>query len=594
MPIIELPLMKGLGKRPDLAEYSDLLPANMLAVSKEVAGSSGYMHPFPGIVKTDDIAGVSRGGEYNTKQNTVYRVAGDALYHGGIRCEDIHLPGSMRVSMAHSYNSQGIAADGRLYLYRHEDNTLKELENWPEKASQTEGYQKELSAWTHNVSGGDAFYVPAEALNGRIVIRLTPTNAAGVTGDSMDITEDQWGSPQSQSDPGEGKPFLTDVTVTGEKLSGSVVTLAWMFKGGGRDATKVTVNLSVEEVTLNYAQYDIGQVRDICHNRSRYVWVKDGTDNFGITDLEDETHPDQFRPFYRAESMPDGIQGVASWRDMVVCFGTATTEYFSLTGSSSMTDPVYISQPSLMVDTGIAGTFCKCHYAGTFAILSHPARGTPGIYVIDSGSKKELSTPVIRRILRSYRAEELAEGVLESVSFDGHELLLVHLARHVLCFDATASTAYGLQWCLLETGLDKAPWQGIDILWDGNSLTLGDKYKGRAGELDFSRVSQYAEDAELRLYTPLLKVDNRLLFDLEVESAPGLSVSPEQCFISATTDGSRYGREQMVTSVSDGRNDRRLLVRRIGRSRKNIGFCLRFVTSTPISLASCRIRISDG
>ncbi|WP_412139150.1 packaged DNA stabilization protein [Erwinia tracheiphila] len=589
--MIQLPIIKGKGKNPFIADYVDLLPVNMLAVPQPVLNAAGYMRSFPGIAKAAEVDGTSRGAEYNTKQSELFRVAGAKLYASGSDLE-VTIPGSGRVSMAHSYSSQGVAADGQLLLYSYDDKTLTALDNWPETVISQEGYEKTLSAWTHTASGSDAFYVPAESQDGKITITLTPTKSDGTTGEALTVTESQWGSEQTQEKPESG-PWLSEVLVTGSKTSGSIVTLSWTFNGGGTDATAVSVDLTVNEISLDYAQYEIGTVRDICHNRSRYIWVKDGTDTFGITDLEDETHPDQYRPFYRAESMPDGIQGVGSWRDMVVCFGSATTEYFSLSGSSSTSDAVYIAQPSLMVNTGIAGTYCKCHYGDSFAVLSHPATGAPSVYLIDSGSKKAIATPTVEKLISGYSADELASGVLESVRFDGHELLIVHLPRHTLCFDGSAS-GDGPQWCILKSGLYDAVYRGIDLMWDGSAVTLGDKNEGVTGRLDPALASQYDEAAELVLYTPLAKADNSLLFDFEIESAAGLALEAERCFISVTTDGSNYGREQLITSNSLYRYDQRIIWRRIGRCRKNIGFRLRFVTSTPAALAYCQLRAGYG
>ncbi|MCX8965124.1 hypothetical protein EHW66_08900 [Erwinia psidii] len=591
MPTIQLPIVKGKGKNARIADYVDLLPVNMLAVPQQVLNAAGYMRSFPGQVKTADVDGVSRGAEYNTKQSQVFRVAGSKLYADGADLS-VTVPGSERVSMAHSYNSQGIAADGQLLFYSYTDKTLTALDNWSSTVTTQEGYEKTLSAWTHTASGNDAFYVPEESQDGKITITLTPTKSDGTTGEAITVSESEWGSEQSQDEPDSG-PWLSEVLVSGSKTSGSIVTISWTFNGGGTDATAVSVDLAVEEVTLDYAQYEIGTVRDICRNRSRYIWVKDGSDNFGITDLEDETHPDQYRPFYRAESMPDGIQGVASWRDMVVCFGTATTEYFSLSGSSSTSDAVYISQPSLMVSIGIAGTHCKCPFGDAFAVLSHPATGAPSVYLIDSGSKTAIATPTVEKLISGYSADELAEGVLESVRFNGHELLIIHIPRHTLCFDGSAS-GDSPQWCILQSGLYGDVYRGIDLVWDGDAVTAGDKNEGITGKLDFALASQYGEVAELILYTPLAKADNSLLFDFEIETAAGLALYAERCFISVTTDGCNYGREQLIPSDSRYRYDRRIIWRRVGRCRKNIGFRLRFVTSTPAALAYCQLRIGYG
>lgn len=127
MPIQQLPLMKGVGKDFTNADYVDFLPVNMLATPKEVLNSNGYLRSFPGIKKRQDVSGVSRGAIYNTHENAVYRVCGNKLYKSGDPVGDI--AGSARVSMACSYNSQGVGANGTMTLFR-SDGTTKTLSNW--------------------------------------------------------------------------------------------------------------------------------------------------------------------------------------------------------------------------------------------------------------------------------------------------------------------------------------------------------------------------------------------------------------------------------------------------------------------------------
>ncbi|HGW4305871.1 TPA: packaged DNA stabilization protein [Klebsiella pneumoniae] len=474
MPIQTLPLAKGLGKDNRNADYVDLLPVNMLATPKEVLNAAGYLRSFPGVAKKADVAGVSRGAEFNTVQNLVYRVAGGKLYSGA--SERGVVAGSGRVSMAHSATSQAVAANGALTLYRY-DGTEKTLQNWPE---------------------------------------------------------------------------------------------------------------TVGDVT--YAQYDIGSVRDICRARGRYVWVKDGTQTFGVTDLEDESHPDRFRPFYSAESQPDGIIGCGVWRDFVVMFGSSTIEYFSLTGATDSTSAIYVSQPSLMVQKGIAGTYCKTEFADAFAFISHQSTGAPSIYLINSGQATTIATSTVEKVLREYTAPELATGVLETVRFDSHELLIVHLPRHVLCYDAAASQN-GPQWCILKTGLFNDVHRAIDYMFEGNQLTTGDKTEPVIGTLRFDSSAQYDKQTEHLLFTPMFKANNARVFDFELEAATGVSQYAERLFISATADGSNYGREQMIDANAPFIYDKRVLWRRIGRVRKNIGFKVRVITRSPVTLSDCSVRI---
>ncbi len=465
------PMMKGMGKDFKNADYIDYLPVNMLATPKEILNSSGYLRSFPGITKRYDMNGVSRGVEYNTAQNAVYRVCGGKLYKGESEVGDV--AGSGRVSMAHGRTSQAVGVNGQLVEYRY-DGTVKTVSNWP-------------------------------------------------------------------ADSG-------------------------------------------------FTQYELGSVRDITRLRGRYAWSKDGTDSWFITDLEDESHPDRYSAQYRAESQPDGIIGIGTWRDFIVCFGSSTIEYFSLTGATTAGAALYVAQPSLMVQKGIAGTYCKTPFADSYAFISHPATGAPSVYIIGSGQASPIATASIEKIIRSYTAEEMATGVMETLRFDSHELLIIHLPRHVLVYDASSSQN-GPQWCVLKTGLYDDVYRGVDFMYEGNQITCGDKSEAVVGQLQFDISSQYDKQQEHLLFTPLFKADNARCFDLEVESSTGVAQYADRLFLSATTDGINYGREQMIEQNEPFVYDKRVLWKRVGRIRRLIGFKLRVITKSPVTLSGCQIRL---
>nr|WP_319552449.1 packaged DNA stabilization protein [uncultured Vibrio sp.] len=470
----KLPLIKGTGKNYKDADYIDALPVNMLATPKEVIDADSYLRSFPGIDKKADVDGISRGVEFNTHQNKVYRVCGGKIYAGEDEVGDVS--GHSRVSMAHSAVSQAVAHQGNMTLYRY-DGTEKQLENWPEEVDGVE-----------------------------------------------------------------------------------------------------------------YSQYEIGSVRDIVRIRGRYIWVKDGTQTFGITDLTDESHPDQYSPFYAAESQPDGIIGCGKWRDFAVMFGSSTIEYFSLTGATTVGAAIYTAQPSLMVQKGIAGTHCKAEFLDSHAFISHPANGAPSVYVISSGQANSISTATIDKILREYTQEELSQGVMETLRFDAHELLIIHLLRHVLVFDGAAS-AGGAQWSIIKTGLYDDVHQAIDYCYEGSGISCGDKYQARTGKLNFASSAQYDVQQEHLLYTPLIKGDNARLFDFSLEASTGVAQIADKLFLSATTDGITFGQERTIVQNKPFDYNKRVLMRRIGRVRRNIGFKIRIITKSPVTLSDCSVRV---
>ena len=470
MPIQQLPLMKGVGKDFRNADYIDYLPVNMLATPKEVLNSNGYLRSFPGVTKLSDVAGTSRGAEYNTSQNAVYRVMGGKLYRSDSAVGDV--AGISRVSLAHGRTSQAVCVNGNVVEYRY-DGTVKTIANWP--------------------------------------------------------------------------------------------------------------------VSSGYTQYEIGSARDVTRLRGRYAWAKDNSDSWFITDLEDESHPDRYAAEYRAESQPDGIIGIGTWRDFIVCFGSSTIEFFTLTGTSTVGAALYVANPAYMVPKGIAGTFCKCVFMDAYAIVSNPATGAPSVYIIDSGRATPIATASIEKILREYTADELATSVMESLRFDSHELLMIHLPRHVLVYDGTASQN-GPQWCILKTGLYDDVYRAIDFMYEGNAITCGDKLEAVKGALQFDISSQYEKQQEHILYSPLIKADNVLVNDLELETSGGVCDRIDRIFISATTDGINYGREQMVVMQSPFIYDNRVLWRRVGRVRKNIAFKFRVIAKGPVTLSGLSIR----
>lgn len=591
MPIQQLPLIKGVGKNFKTADYIDYLPVNMLAAPKEVLNSNGYLRSFPGVTKLSDVAGTSRGAEYNTSQNAVYRVMGGKLYRSDAMVGDVG--GSSRVSLAHGRTSQAVCVNGNVVEYRY-DGTTKTIANWPVKEIVQPAEDRLIKDWVSTSgSTGNTFVMPSDADIGSIVITVTPKTSTGVVGDTLSISKLQWAFPVSQPSS-TTKPYITSLLVTGSHKAGETISITYTLNipssVSGTNASEFEVRFEVPEISNEYTQYELGSARDVTRLRGRYAWAKDNSDSWFITDLEDESHPDRYAAEYRAESQPDGIIGIGTWRDFIVCFGSSTIEYFTLTGTSTVGAALYVANPAYMVPKGIAGTFCKCVFMDAYAIVSNPANGAPSVYIIDSGRATPIATASIEKILREYTADDLATAVMESLRFDSHELLMIHLPRHVLVYDGTASQN-GPQWCILKTGLYDDVYRAIDFMYEGNTITCGDKLEAVKGALQFDISSQYEKQQEHLLFTPLFKADNARVFDFEVESSTGVAQYADRLFLSATTDGINYGREQMIEQNAPFVYDKRVIWKRVGRIRKNVGFKIRVITKSPVTLSGAQIRI---
>lgn len=385
-----------------------------------------------------------------------------------------------------------------------------------------------------------------------------------------------------------------DVTVADRvKMAFSATTQAVATGGLARMYNYVSGAVSVLDnwpSSTGYGQYTIGYVNDIVRNRGRYIWSQRDSQLFGVTDIENETHPDRNRPFYSAESQPDGILCIDSWRDFVVCFGASTIEYFALTGASSTTSPIYASQPSLMVNVGVAGRFAKCKYMDSFALLSGSSTGEPGVYVVGTGSASRISTKTVEMMIGKYTKQQLEGVIMESFRFRGHELLVVHLPQETLCYDATGGEQGAPTWSIIKTGTGNLPHRSIDYMFNGNAVEVADKSGGVIGLLSDEVFSQYGEQQEAVLFSPMLAGNGITLHDLQIESGTGNRGQVQKLMLSVTVDGINYGKEISTMGGKPYEYNKRVIMRRIGYVRKNIGFKIRAVSESPLTLSNLTVR----
>lgn len=585
--VVQLPLVRGEGKSRYSMDWLDRLPVNMLPVAKAVKGANGYLRMFPGIEKKSDVDGVSRGVHWNTVKDKPYRVMGNKLYlDGGGPIADV--TGVDRVSMAHSRTSQGVSTAGELILYRY-DGEKKTFSNWPETET-TPATTEVIYQKTHKPDG-DTITLTASQTNGELVLNITPINGTNKQGAVLTLNESDWSTGKSQTQPAAGTPYLTNVTVSGAKFPGATLTINYTFNANGgsnTDVSKIEWVQNIPESTKENAQYDWGQVGDVCHLRQRYVFAQKGTDTFWLSSLDDESKPDLIAPAYRAESMPDGILAVREWRDFLLCFGSATIEFFRLTGDANN---LMSAQASYMVRYGVAGQFAVCDYMDSFGFVSNPARGQSSVFIMGQGSATEIATYHIKTILSEYSADELKTTICERLYFKNHKLLIIHLSRHTLVYDAESSQQIGPTWFVLKTGLNDDVYRGIDFMNEGGEITVGDLKEPVIGKLTDNLSSQYGIDQELILYTPMIQTENAIVSDFEIDANTGTDTVVSHVFVSATEDGINFGVEKLVNYDAPWHWLSRTLWRRVGRVRTQMGFKIRMVGATPATMSNCQVRL---
>ena len=335
--------------------------------------------------------------------------------------------------------------------------------------------------------------------------------------------------------------------------------------------------------------FDIGEVIDAVYENGRYHWIKRASGEFGVTDLLNEQRPDYLAPFYSAESGFDANMGIAKWKKLIVVFGRFTTEFFRATG---VAEPIYSPERSLTVQAGIVGVGAKAEYYDNFAIVGGPENEPVSVYLIGQGQYTELATRRVQKLLRTYTDAELALTYMEPIKFDGHDIIIIHLLRHTLVYDHAASDEQNRRWTILKSDVSgNRPYRGIYHIARNNQYTVGDRRDGSVSILTFDDASQLEEAVEYECFTPLLQMfRNQSLFDFQVDSLPGYTDEAYRLAFSVTFDGKAYGQEKWIDFSKPHRRRDRILARRLGYIRDNVGFKLRWITKKPSTVSHLRAR----
>ncbi len=579
-----LPVGSGVGKNPYTGQFTELLAINMLTVPPKLITEGGFIRSFPGATGIAVVDGVSRGALLNSADAAVYRVCGKKLYRNNKALADLN--GADRVSMAGSIKSVAVASLGKMHIFD-KDGLRGTLENWP-FSEYFPGEQNVLMTGSASTGYDGTLQLTEEmTLKGKLILALTPATTGGATGEPLEL--DAALESFSQEPAPAGTPFITDAIINGFFISGTTVTVSYTLnlnEASGEDATAFLWEQIVAPTSIANAQYDLGYVSAIVQAGARYAWVKQGTNTFGVTDLADETKPDRYRPFTTAESFPDPAVGIGELNDDIVLFGTISTEFFSLTGSSDISEPIYRSQPAAMVSVGIAGPHAKALANKEFAIISNRAGGKVSVYLLGSGRTTEIASPAVLDALTRASADELMASTVEYLETGIHRLIIIRFAGYVFCYDKTSK-----RWCQLCTDGVASPYRYIDLIALGGTITAGSTKNGAIIHLDETTALQENEPQPHLFYTPTLELQKKKLFDLELSVSTGAAASPQHIFASATTDGVSYPAESPMPFDASQNYRIQPKLARVGFVNHQIGFRFRIISAAPFSVSSCQVRI---
>ncbi len=325
-----------------------------------------------------------------------------------------------------------------------------------------------------------------------------------------------------------------------------------------------------------------------------YFFFTDG-ENIYHTLITDETKIDTLQ-FATSEYSPDPTLGVAKTADdLVIVFDRYTTAYFI---NQATTNFAFSFLKSKTVKCGIVATHCKTEMEETFFIIGSGRNEALSIFAIEVGTYTSIATREVDKILATYTDADLFDASLESRIVDRDSFIIANLPNHTLMFNMTIAKKFGKDqaWTIIKSGIiDDTPWRGINGVFDPRvGWIYGDRNTDDIGFLDNSIATQYGEQVENILFTPIITLESMSIDEIEFNILPGHQAmsSPVTSFISLSYDGVTYGNEYTQTTSTEHNYDLRLIYFQLGYVRQYVGIKLRTVSGERLAISRCMLEYS--
>lgn len=317
-----------------------------------------------------------------------------------------------------------------------------------------------------------------------------------------------------------------------------------------------------------------------------YYFLTDG-EYIYHTDIADETSIDPLK-FATAEFMPDKSLAVAKTQDnKVLVFGRYSLEYFVDQANENF---AFTRIETRAQKIGIVATHAKCEFDGTFFIVGSRRNESLGVHQIGVGQSLKVSTREIDKLLAQYTEPELADIRMECRTEDGSSFIIIHLPNETIYFSPLVAQKMGaeLAWGYLQTGSDDQSYRGINGVFDQDlgKWVYGDKYNSNIGILDNTVFSQYGDQQEWYLFTPMVNMETMSIDELEIETIPGNTAFDDATVaVSMTYDGLNYSTEEWEMYGEPLDRAKRFILYRLGYVDNWVGFRFRSVTKSRMAFS---------
>ncbi len=335
--------------------------------------------------------------------------------------------------------------------------------------------------------------------------------------------------------------------------------------------------------------------KTVVFNDTYFICEQPGQGFFAVSNSNDGS---QWSPlaYAQAESTPDKLIAVDGLNGEIICFGTATIQFF--------TDQALPVQPYAQIlgstqQYGLAAVYSRAQFMNSIAFLGQNFQGTAQVFILNGYTPVPISNPDIDNLINSFTY--INDAIAFSYVVDGHPMyeITFPIAGYSFLYDGFTQI-----WSNVQSGVQDGGRHNVQLASTFNyNNFVSDYLSGNIYYFDVHGTTDNGAPVKRELITRhiydqgnMFGIDQVWLdMDTGEGRQPGQIGADPKIVMRVSKDGGRtYGNQRIARLGKVGQyKGPRVLFRRLGASRD---FVLKFTLtdSVPFILNSGSVSIRQG
>lgn len=183
------------------------------------------------------------------------------------------------------------------------------------------------------------------------------------------------------------------------------------------------------------------------------------------------------------------IIGLMVYRGQIYAMGEAiTVPFYNAAGLQFLFRPI----PNGVIDSGLAGTFAKSPFRGSFVYLGAGENAEQTVWLFSGGSPRNISDETIDYIIQNESREVLQNARIQRHSQDGAEFICLWFGDYCFVYDLAAGRWHERRSRIpFDADYLDTPWRPVTITQIYNKVFVTDSSEGILGVIDDQVATEY-------------------------------------------------------------------------------------------------------